>query len=74
MKAITQESAFEAFKTMTNTSMVILYSLSKYHEKYHMAGWALTELENRGFVKEALIDFDQNFIDVYKMILTQENL
>lgn len=71
---ITKEVFKDFAKDAPNTSLVILYSLSRYHEKYNLTQWVMEELSARGFTKDAMGDFDTNFSNFYDQMLKQDDL
>lgn len=71
---ITQKSFQEFISGAPNASLVIIYALSRYHEKYSLTSWCLTELEKRGFSKNDIANFDSNFTTFYDTMLKQEGL
>ena len=70
-KEITFESFVDTVKDMPNASLVMLYSLSRYHEKYIFTSWVQKELAMRGFKNADLSSFDTEFSNFYHMLLNQ---
>jgi len=71
---ITEES-FNAFaKDAQSVAIVMLYSLSKFHEKYKVTEWCMRVLTERGFKKADLRGFDDNFTDFYQQMINQDGL
>lgn len=71
---ITPESFVETVKDMPNACVVMLYSLSRYHEKYIFTSWVQKELAARGFKNFDLQQFDSQFSEFYDMLLKQDDL
>lgn len=71
---ITKEKFFEFAKNAQSVALVMIYALSKYHEKYKVTQWCMEILNKRGFKKEDLGDFDTNFIDFFHQMLQQDDL
>lgn len=61
-------------KDAPNVGIVMIYSLSKYYEKYRVTEWCMKLLTERGFVKEDLKDFSKNFINFFDQMIQQEGL
>jgi hypothetical protein len=60
--------------TMPSATLVTLYCISKYYDKYRVTGWLLKALEKRGFTKEDMADFDENFTNFFEQMITQQDL
>lgn len=71
---ITQQSFQDFIKDAPNATLVMLYSLSRIHEKFKITSWAMTELEKRGFKKEDFAKFDENFSEFYMQMINQTDL
>ena len=71
---ITQESFQEFISGAPNAVLVMLYSLSRYHEKFNLTKWCMDELIKRGFKKEDFYQFDTNFTNFYDQMLNQDDL
>jgi hypothetical protein len=71
---ITKEKFDEFMKTAPHVTVIDMYCISKYHEKFRLTGWCMKELERRGFTKEAMAHFEVSFIDFYHQMLKQEDL
>jgi len=61
-------------KGAADVAIVMIYSISKYHEKYKLTSYAMKELEKRGYRKEDLAFFDENWTKFYDTMLNQEDL
>jgi hypothetical protein len=59
---------------MPSATVVSLYCISKYHEKWRITEWCLRALEKRGFTKADMKDFDENFENFYHQMLIQPDL
>lgn len=74
----TFELTEESFKSFaeggSDAAVAIIYSISKYHEKYRMTKWALEEIERRGMTKGDIAYFDDQFSLFYDQMLNQDNL
>ena len=71
---ITKENFFEFTKNAQSVALVMIYALSKYHEKYRVTQWCMEILNQRGFRKEDMGDFDTNFINFFDQMLKQDDL
>lgn len=71
---ITEENFAEFAKDGQNIAIVMLYALSKYHEKYKVTEWCMKILTEKGFEKQDLKGFDKHFIDFYHQMLNQDDL
>lgn len=71
---ITEESFNEFASTAPNSAIVMIYSITRYHEKFLVTAWAMKELEKRGFNKKDLDVFDTQFSNFYYQLLNQEGL
>jgi hypothetical protein len=71
---ITEETFIDFAKDAPNVGIVMLYSLSKYYEKYKVTEWCMRILTERGFKKEDLKDFSKNFVNFFDQMIQQEDL
>lgn len=71
---INEETFMDFAKEAPNASVVMLYALSKYHEKYKVTEWCMRLLTDRGFTKDDIKHFDKNFIDFYDQMIQQDDL
>ena len=71
---ITKQSFNEFITDAPNAVLVMLYALSRYHEKFNLTQWCMDELLKRGFKKEDFFKFDTNFTNFYDQMLKQEGL
>ena len=71
---ISKESFEETVKDMPNACLVMLYCISRHHEKYIFTQWCMKALIERGFGAEDLRNFDKDFSKFYELLLTQEDL
>jgi hypothetical protein len=71
---INEETFIDFAKEAPNSSLAMLYALSRYHEKYKVTEWCMKLLTSRGFTKEHLKDFDKSFIDFYDQMIQQNDL
>lgn len=71
---ITEEGSKEAFKDLSNQSLILLYSISQYHEKYIFTNWIMNELISRGFSKRDIKITESTLTKFYNALLLQENL
>lgn len=70
-----QEEVIIANLKETNVAQLsVLYSIARYHEKYHFAKFALEELENKGFSRQDIFDFDTNFSGFYDALINSTTL
>lgn len=60
-------------QTITH-QLIMLYSISKYHEKYHFTQWVLDELLQRGLSKKDVDGFDEHFSKLYDRLINSETL
>lgn len=73
-ETITPASFNSMIETMPTITLVTLYSVSKYHEKWRVTDWCLRALEKRGFSKEDVAYFDDNFKNFYHQMMVQQDL
>lgn len=74
MVAITEESARDALQFMPPSVLICIYSISKFHQRFHLTQWTMDELTSRGFDQADLPQIDGEFTSFYEMILNQEDL
>lgn len=71
---ITKIEFSEFMKGWPAPLVVSIYCISRYHEKFRMTNWCMQELERRGFTKQDISKFDDQFEQFYDQMLKQEDL
>ena len=71
---ITKEEFPGFLKGMPHALVMSMYCISRYHEKFRVTKWCMQELERRGFSKEDMTKFDEQFEGFYDQMLKQDDL
>ena len=71
---ITENEFPEFLKGMPHALVMSIYCISKFHEKFRVTKWCMEELERRGFLKQEMAKFDEQFEAFYEQMLDQNDL
>jgi hypothetical protein len=71
---ITKESFYNFAIEAPDAAIAMIYSLSKYHEKYRVTEWCMDILMKRGYVKEDMKGFSKDFTNFLHQMIQQDDL
>ena len=69
-----EEPIRKQISELASAQLVMLYSISRYHEKYRFTQWVLEELITRDFTEFDIQAFDNNFSEFYNSLLNSTTL
>jgi hypothetical protein len=71
---ITMDQLKPYLKSMPHALVISVYCISKFHEKFRVTKACMEELEHRGFAKEDMNNFNEQFDAFYRQMLQQNDL